>query len=65
MYIISNTILFLINYFFTPENWWFPLILSGWGIGLLWHLFSITPVNKMFKTLFQPENPDDFREVNH
>lgn len=34
-YIITNTILIIINWIFTPEVWWVLFPLFFWGIGVL------------------------------
>lgn len=33
-YIIVNSILFIINWYFTPEFWWVAFPLFFWGIGV-------------------------------
>ncbi len=34
-YIIVNAMLFVINWYFTPEFWWVAFPLFFWGIGVL------------------------------
>jgi hypothetical protein len=40
-YCIVNAGLFCINYFITPQHWWFYWPLLGWGIGLLMNGLSV------------------------
>ncbi|WP_298665301.1 2TM domain-containing protein [uncultured Methanofollis sp.] len=40
VYIIINTMLFLINWFTSPTTWWFYWVVIFWGIGLLVHAYS-------------------------
>lgn len=37
VYIIVNTFLAIMNWWFTPEFWWVTFPLFFWGIGLLKH----------------------------
>ena len=34
-YVIVNAMLFVINWYFTPEFWWVAFTLFFWGIGVL------------------------------
>ena len=34
-YVIVNTMLFIVNWYFTPEFWWVAFPLFFWGIGIL------------------------------
>ena len=37
VYLIVNAILIVINVMFSPEFYWFIIVLLFWGIGLLFH----------------------------
>jgi hypothetical protein len=39
-YCITMPILIFINLRFTPEYYWFPFSMGGWGIGLLFHAMA-------------------------
>ena len=36
-YMIVNTFLIFVNLYTSPDHLWFPWVLAGWGIGLLFH----------------------------
>ncbi|WP_414470524.1 2TM domain-containing protein [Methanobacterium sp. ACI-7] len=40
-YIVVNAFLAIINFFTTPEFWWFLFIAFFWGIGLVSHALSV------------------------
>lgn len=40
-YIVINTILAVINLTLTPDYIWFKWPLMGWGIGIIFHAFSV------------------------
>lgn len=40
-YIVVNVFLAIINFFTTPEFWWFLFIAFFWGIGLVSHALSV------------------------
>lgn len=41
IYIIVNAMLIIINFLTSPGAWWFYWISIFWGIGLVWHAFSV------------------------
>lgn len=40
-YLIINLLLALINYINYTGNWWFYWVSIGWGIGIMFHAFSV------------------------
>jgi hypothetical protein len=40
-YVIVNLLLALINYINFSGNWWFYWVSIGWGIGIIFHAFSV------------------------
>lgn len=40
-YLIVNLLLALINYINFTGNWWFYWVSIGWGIGIVFHAFSV------------------------
>jgi hypothetical protein len=41
VYIGVNSLLFLINVFSSPGEWWFYWPLLGWGIGVFFHFMNV------------------------
>lgn len=46
-YVIINILLFVINYI-TGGSWWFYWVTIGWGIGIVFHAFSVFGVSGYF-----------------
>lgn len=40
-YVFVNIILFIINYIYTPNEWWFVWITLLWGVGLLFNYLRV------------------------
>jgi len=47
-YVIINILLAIINYITNPGNWWFYWVTIGWGIGIVFHAFSVFGVSGYF-----------------
>ncbi len=41
IYVIVNAMLLIINFLTSPGTWWFYWITIFWGIGIVWHAFSV------------------------
>ncbi|NUQ20613.1 MAG: 2TM domain-containing protein [Gemmatimonadaceae bacterium] len=41
VYLVINTMLFLLNFFTMPGRWWFYWPLFGWGIGVTAHAVAL------------------------
>jgi hypothetical protein len=50
IYLIVNTMLFLINVLSDSGNYWFYWPLLGWGIGLAAHAFTVFAMGGLFGT---------------
>lgn len=48
VFIIINGILILINLVTSPNSWWFYWVTIFWGIGLVFHAFSVFGSRRMF-----------------
>jgi len=47
-YFIINILIFVINYITSPGNWWFYWVTIGWGVGLVFHAFSVFGISEKF-----------------
>ena len=45
-YIVVNIILFIVDLFTTPDQWWFYWVIGGWGIGLVINAISVFGMGK-------------------
>ncbi|GAH90967.1 unnamed protein product [marine sediment metagenome] len=45
-YLVVNVILFIIDLFTTPGEWWFYWALGGWGIAIILHAISVFVTGK-------------------
>lgn len=51
MVVIS--ILFIINYLFTPNEWWFYWVALFWGIGVLFNYLKVFIIYDKFDELYR------------
>ena len=54
-YVTVNPLLVFINYSTSPQYLWFKWSLLGWGIGLLFHWFSVFVGPKLMQHFFKRE----------
>ena len=47
-FILVNTFLFILNFMYSPYNWWFYWPLFGWSIGLAFHALGVFGKNMFF-----------------
>lgn len=51
-YISVNIILFIVNYIYTPNEWWVLWIVLFWGIGLLFNYLRVFILYDKFYELY-------------
>jgi len=47
-YVIINIVLAVINFITNPDHLWFYWVTIGWGIGIIFHAFSVFGVGGYF-----------------
>jgi len=52
-YVFVISILFVVNYLFTPNEWWFLWIALFWGIGVLFNYMGVFILDDKFDELYK------------
>ncbi len=52
-YVVVISILFIINYLFTPNEWWFYWVALFWGIGVLFNYLKVFIIYDKFDELYR------------
>ena len=52
-YVVVISILFIVNYVFTPSEWWFCWVALFWGIGVLFNYLKVFIIYDKFDELYR------------
>lgn len=64
VYLIVNTVLFLINLFNRSGGWWFYWPLFGWGIGIVFHAYNTFIPHGVFGSKWEEKKIQEYLEKN-
>jgi len=62
IYIIVNAMLLIINLLTSPGAWWFYWVTIFWGIGIVWHAFSVFAEKGVFNKEWEDKKIKEIME---
>lgn len=64
-YVIINIFLVILNFLISPDHLWFYWVTIGWGIGILFHAFSVFGKDNVFGPEWEAKKVKEYMEKDN